>query len=110
VTGPRPGSRAELPAKCRDAFAQAHQAEAAAVGRGGEPGAAAAVVGHRHREPGTVVFQGDGEVEVSCPTGLKAVSGTTITCTGRKNDGTIIDIPVTVISATDSRITWKFLR
>ena len=50
------------------------------------------------------------KVEVSCPTGLKAVAGTTITCTGRKNDGTIIDIPVTVISATDSRITWKFRR
>jgi len=50
------------------------------------------------------------KVEVSCPTGLKSVAGATLTCTGRKNDGSTIDIPVTVISATDSRITWKFRR
>ena len=42
--------------------------------------------------------------------GLKAVTGTTLTCTGRKNDGTTIDIPVTVINATDTHITWKFGR
>ncbi|MDF2271029.1 hypothetical protein P2Q00_37230 [Streptomyces coacervatus] len=50
------------------------------------------------------------KVHVSCPSGLKAVAHTTITCTGRKNDGTTVDIPVTVIRATDSHITWKFRR
>ncbi|MCD7440441.1 DUF4333 domain-containing protein [Streptomyces lincolnensis] len=50
------------------------------------------------------------EVDVSCPTGLKAVAGATLTCTGRKRGGATIDIPVTVISATDTRITWKFER
>jgi hypothetical protein len=50
------------------------------------------------------------KVHVSCPTGLKAVAGTTITCTGEKNDGTTIDIPVTVTQVTDSHITWKFQR
>lgn len=34
-------------------------------------------------------------------------SSVTLTCTGRKNDGSTVDIPVTVISATDSRISWK---
>jgi hypothetical protein len=50
------------------------------------------------------------EVRVSCPTGLKGVPGTTLTCTGKRNDGTGIDIPVTVIRATDTHITWKFER
>jgi hypothetical protein len=50
------------------------------------------------------------KVDVSCPKGLKAVTGTTLTCTGRKSDGTTIDIPVTVINATDTHITWKFGR
>lgn len=50
------------------------------------------------------------KVTVSCPAGLKAVAGATLTCTGRRNDGTTIDIPVRVISATDTRITWKFER
>lgn len=50
------------------------------------------------------------KVEVSCPTGLKAVAGTNLTCAGREDDGSTLDIPVTVISATDSHITWKFRR
>ncbi|MEU1481258.1 DUF4333 domain-containing protein [Streptomyces sp. NPDC001668] len=49
-------------------------------------------------------------VRVSCPTGLKNVVGTTIICTGQKNDGTTIDIPVTVTRVTESHITWKFAR
>jgi hypothetical protein len=50
------------------------------------------------------------KVGVSCPTGLKAVADTTITCTGRRNDGTTVDIPVTVTKVTDSHLTWKFQR
>lgn len=49
-------------------------------------------------------------VQVSCPGALTAVAGTTMTCTGRRNDGTTVDIPVTVLKATDSSITWKFER
>ncbi|MEU6256681.1 hypothetical protein [Streptomyces sp. NPDC047043] len=50
------------------------------------------------------------KVHESCPRGLKAVAGAGLVCTGRKNDGTTIDIPVTVINATDTHITWKFRR
>lgn len=46
---------------------------------------------------------------VSCPTGLKAATGTTMTCTGEA-DGRTISIPVTVIKTEGSKITWKFDR
>ncbi|MEU1513931.1 DUF4333 domain-containing protein [Streptomyces sp. NPDC005811] len=49
-------------------------------------------------------------VGVSCPTGLKSVVGATVTCTGKRNDGTTVDIPVTVTRVTGSRITWRFAR
>jgi hypothetical protein len=78
------------------------------------------VDGHKALAPNIVAGRTQGKyhplpwvgvkVEVSCPKGLKAVTGTTLTCTGRKNDGTTVDIPVTVINATDTRITWKFGR
>ncbi|WP_037683835.1 DUF4333 domain-containing protein [Streptomyces griseus] len=48
--------------------------------------------------------------DVTCPTGLKAVAGATITCTGQKSDGTAIRIGVTTVKATASSITWKFDR
>ncbi len=47
---------------------------------------------------------------VSCPTGLKAVAGASITCTGRTGKGKDIEIPVTVVKATDTSVTWKFDR
>ncbi|MDX3382152.1 DUF4333 domain-containing protein [Streptomyces niveiscabiei] len=47
---------------------------------------------------------------VSCPTGLKAVAGATITCRGEKNDGRTVEIPVSVVKATPSSVTWKFER
>ncbi|WP_369240225.1 hypothetical protein AB5J56_39165 [Streptomyces sp. R21] len=50
------------------------------------------------------------KVRAFCPTGLKAVTGTTIICKGKRNDGTTVDIPVTVTRVTDSHITWKFNR
>jgi hypothetical protein len=46
---------------------------------------------------------------VSCPTGLKAVAGASITCTA-KADGTRVEIPVSVVEADDESITWKFER
>ncbi|MEU5887958.1 DUF4333 domain-containing protein [Streptomyces sp. NPDC047461] len=50
------------------------------------------------------------KVHVSCPEGLKAQSGATLTCTGRRTDGTTLDIPVTVVRVTDTHLTWKFER
>ncbi|AOR30683.1 hypothetical protein BFF78_06140 [Streptomyces fodineus] len=47
---------------------------------------------------------------VTCPTGLKAVAGASITCTGRKPDGSAVRIPVRVRRATDSTVTWIFDR
>ena len=45
-----------------------------------------------------------------CPTGLKAVRGATLTCTGKQDDGKAVDIPVTVVKATESSVTWTFQR
>ena len=53
---------------------------------------------------------GDKVSGVTCPTGLKAVAGATVTCTGKKSDGTSVDIPVTVVKATADSLTWKFDR
>ncbi|MEU6141888.1 DUF4333 domain-containing protein [Streptomyces sp. NPDC047081] len=48
--------------------------------------------------------------DVSCPTGLKAVAGASMTCVGRTGDGKSVDIPVSVVKATGSSVTWKFER
>lgn len=48
--------------------------------------------------------------DVSCPSGLKAVAGATLTCTGTKSGGGTVDIPVTVVKASHKSITWKFDR
>ncbi|TPQ23679.1 DUF4333 domain-containing protein [Streptomyces sporangiiformans] len=53
---------------------------------------------------------GDKVSAVTCPTGLKAVAGATLTCTGKNNDGKNVDIPVTVVKATSDSVTWKFER
>jgi hypothetical protein len=47
---------------------------------------------------------------VTCPSGLKAVTGASITCTGRTDDGKNVDIPVPVVKVTNDSITWKFER
>lgn len=47
---------------------------------------------------------------VTCPTGLKAVAGATVTCTGRTTDGKAVKIPVSVVKATHTSVTWKFER
>ncbi|MGW1022945.1 DUF4333 domain-containing protein [Streptomyces sp. NPDC002577] len=46
---------------------------------------------------------------VSCPTGLKAVTGTAMTCTA-KGDGKQVEIPVSVVRAGGTSVTWKFER
>ncbi|MFI9828624.1 DUF4333 domain-containing protein [Streptomyces sp. NPDC051913] len=53
---------------------------------------------------------GDKIHDVTCPSGLKAVAGASLTCTGKKGDGSTVDIPVTVVKATASSVTWKFER
>jgi hypothetical protein len=47
--------------------------------------------------------------DVSCPTGLKAVAGATITCTARSG-GADVSIPVRVVKAEAGSVTWKFER
>ncbi|MET8975584.1 DUF4333 domain-containing protein [Streptomyces sp. NPDC004539] len=47
---------------------------------------------------------------VSCPTGLKAVAGATVVCEGRGSDGKSVEIPVSVVKATTTSVTWKFER
>lgn len=50
------------------------------------------------------------EVRVGCPTGLMAVEHARITCTGRRGDGTTVDIPVRVVQVSGARLTWAFER
>ncbi|MEU6375320.1 DUF4333 domain-containing protein [Streptomyces sp. NPDC046909] len=47
---------------------------------------------------------------VTCPTGLKAVAGASITCTGKTGGGKSVDIRVSVVKATSKSVTWKFDR
>ncbi|TPQ16846.1 hypothetical protein [Streptomyces sporangiiformans] len=47
--------------------------------------------------------------KVSCPD-LKAVAGTKVTCTGEDDGGKSVSIPVAVVKASDSAVTWKFER
>ena len=47
---------------------------------------------------------------VTCPTGLKAVAGVTLTCTAKDDAGKSVSIPVSVVKASDSSVTWKFER
>jgi hypothetical protein len=47
--------------------------------------------------------------DVRCPA-LKAVAGTSVTCTAKKGDGGRIEIPVRVVKADESSVTWKFER
>jgi hypothetical protein len=53
---------------------------------------------------------GDKVSGVTCPTGLKAAAGVTVTCTGKNDDGKAVAIPVTVVKATAHSVTWKFER
>lgn len=51
-----------------------------------------------------------GDVSVmKCPD-LKAVAGTKVTCAARDGDGKDLSIPVTVLKADATSITWKFER
>ncbi|QOV34000.1 DUF4333 domain-containing protein [Streptomyces ferrugineus] len=53
---------------------------------------------------------GDKVTGVTCPGGLKAVAGASITCAGKKSDGGVVRIPVRVTKADAKSVTWKFER
>ncbi|MDX3384657.1 DUF4333 domain-containing protein [Streptomyces niveiscabiei] len=53
---------------------------------------------------------GDKLTGVTCPTGLKAVVGASLTCTGEKSGGGTVKIPVRVTKADAKSLTWKFDR
>ncbi|MDX2527403.1 hypothetical protein [Streptomyces europaeiscabiei] len=52
---------------------------------------------------------GGGTSIVKCPD-LKAVPGTEVTCAAKDGDGRDLSIPVTVVEADASSVTWKFER
>ncbi|KFG03921.1 hypothetical protein [Streptomyces scabiei] len=52
---------------------------------------------------------GAGTDIVKCPA-LKAVAGTEVRCLARDGDGKDLSIPVTVVEADATSITWKFER
>ncbi|MFI5798588.1 DUF4333 domain-containing protein [Streptomyces sp. NPDC051677] len=78
------------------------------------------VDGHRALAPNIVAGRVQGlyhplpwvgtDVDVTCPTGLKAVPDARLTCTGKRNDGTTVDIPVRVVRVSGARLTWRFDR
>jgi hypothetical protein len=78
---------------------------------GGHKALAAHVVAGRTRSKyHPLPWVGVKVTDVSCPSGLKAVVGATVTCTGTKSGGGTVDIPVTVIKASGKTVTWKFDR
>ncbi|MEU9345244.1 DUF4333 domain-containing protein [Streptomyces sp. NPDC048278] len=72
--------------------------------------AATIVAGRTQSRYHPLPWVGDEVTGVTCPTGLKAVAGAAVTCTGKKTDGSEVRIPVSVVKATDSSVTWKFER
>ncbi|MFM9445572.1 DUF4333 domain-containing protein [Streptomyces acidiscabies] len=53
---------------------------------------------------------GDKVSGVTCPTGLKAVVGASLMCTGEKSGGGTVKIPVRVTEADAKSVTWTFDR
>ncbi|MER6710179.1 MULTISPECIES: DUF4333 domain-containing protein [unclassified Streptomyces] len=72
--------------------------------------AANIVAGRTESKYHPLPWVGDKLSGVSCPTGLKAVAGATLTCTGKKSDGKTVEIPVRVTRAGAKSVTWTFER
>ncbi|MEU0202438.1 MULTISPECIES: DUF4333 domain-containing protein [unclassified Streptomyces] len=72
--------------------------------------AANIVAGRTESKYHPLPWVGDKLSGVSCPTGLKAVAGATLTCTGRTSDGKTVEIPVRVTRAGAKSVTWTFER
>ncbi|MBR8640499.1 DUF4333 domain-containing protein [Streptomyces tuirus] len=77
----------------------------------GRPALAANIVaGRTESKYHPLPWVGDKLSGVTCPTGLKAVAGATLTCTGKKRDGETVEIPVRVTKADAKSVTWTFER
>ncbi|MET9088828.1 DUF4333 domain-containing protein [Streptomyces sp. NPDC004237] len=72
--------------------------------------AADIVAGRTESKYHPLPWVGDKLAGVTCPSGLKAVTGATLTCTGEKRDGGTVNIPVRVVKADAKRVTWTFER
>lgn len=72
--------------------------------------AANIVAGRTESKYHPLPWVGDKLSDVTCPTGLKAVTGATLTCTGKNSDGATVKIPVRVTQADAKSVTWKFER
>ncbi|AXE90331.1 DUF4333 domain-containing protein [Streptomyces sp. Go-475] len=72
--------------------------------------AANIVAGRTESKYHPLPWVGDKLSGVSCPTGLKAVAGATLTCTGKRSDGKTVEIPVRVTRAGAKSVTWTFER
>ncbi|GGK63033.1 DUF4333 domain-containing protein [Streptomyces flaveus] len=68
------------------------------------------VAGRTQSKYNPLPWVGEKVTGVTCPTGLKAVTGTKVTCTAKDDAGKSVSIPVSVVKATDSSVTWKFER
>jgi hypothetical protein len=68
------------------------------------------VAGRTQNKYNPLPWVGEKVTGVTCPTGLKAVAGATLTCTAKDDAGKSVSIPVSVVKATDSSVTWKFER
>jgi hypothetical protein len=72
--------------------------------------AANIVAGRTESKYHPLPWVGDKLSDVTCPSGLKAVTGATLICTGKKGDGATVKIPVRVTTADAKSVTWKFER
>lgn len=72
--------------------------------------AAKIVAGRTESKYHPLPWVGDKVSGVTCPTGLKAVAGAALTCTGKKSDGKTVEIPVQVTKADAKSVTWTFER
>ncbi|MCZ0997530.1 DUF4333 domain-containing protein [Streptomyces mirabilis] len=72
--------------------------------------AADIVAGRAESKYHPLPWVGDKLSDVTCPSGLKAVAGATLTCTGEKSDGATVEIPVRVTKSDAKSVTWKFER
>lgn len=67
------------------------------------------VAGRTESKYSPLPWIGDETSGMECPD-LKAVAGTKVTCTARDGGGKDISVPVTVVKADASSVTWKFER
>lgn len=67
------------------------------------------VAGRTASKYGPLPWVGTALSDVQCPD-LKAAPDTKVICTAKDGDGKALSIPVTVVKASDTEVTWKFER